>query len=159
MSLWPDILQFCTFLCVALSESRCIFAFELSLSHSSSFSMLFIHSTLLLCFLRSHILLCSFFVFFCFVIMQLFVCLRVFTLYLMVEFISLIWNVLFCLYYLILSQDLSFPSFASSFLIISLSSIVYFNCCAAFLFSTQRIPTFFLSHCIFSCCCRFLLPV
>ena len=45
-----------------LSASKCIFAIRPSSSNSNSFSMLFIHSTFLLCSLRSHILLQNCFV-------------------------------------------------------------------------------------------------
>ena len=48
------------FFCVALCESRCIFALGLSLSSWNSFFILFIHSVLMFCLLPSYILLVFF---------------------------------------------------------------------------------------------------
>ena len=55
MPSYPGVFQFDTFLSVALSESRCIFAFGASSSPSNSFPVLLIHSAFLLCSLRWHI--------------------------------------------------------------------------------------------------------
>ena len=44
MPSWPSAFQFGTFLSVALSKARCIFALVPSLSPSNTFSMLVIHS-------------------------------------------------------------------------------------------------------------------
>ena len=52
----PGVFELGNFLHVALSESRCIFAFGSSSSPSYSFPILIIHSAFLLCSLRRHIL-------------------------------------------------------------------------------------------------------
>ena len=53
---WPSVLQFSTFLSVALNESRGIFALGPSSSSCSYFSLLFIHSAFLQWSLGFHIL-------------------------------------------------------------------------------------------------------
>ena len=64
--------------------------------------------------------------------------------YLLVEFFSLFWNILLCLYRFILYRYLfSFTSFASIFWFISLCCIDCFTCVAS-LFSSQNIPAFLL---------------
>ena len=74
-------------------------------------------------------------------------------------FLSLFWNVLFYLYYFILSWYLfSLSFFTSTFWFVSSSFIVCFNSCIAFLFSSPHIPAFFLCLLIFDCC-RFLISV
>ena len=74
-------------------------------------------------------------------------------------FLSLFWNVLFCLICLILSPYLlSLPSFASTFWFISSSCIVC-SSCVTLLISSQHILSFFLCLCIFYCCHRFLICV
>ena len=74
---------------------------------------------------------------FCFSIFRLFGCVGAFIPYLLVELLSLFWNVLFFLYYIILSQYLSsLPSFASTVRFISSSCIFCFNWCITFCFSS-----------------------
>ena len=71
---------------------------------------------------------------FCFPVIRLLVCLRAFSPCLRVEFWLLFWNVLFCQYYFILSQNLfSLPS-ASTFWFISSSCIVCSTCIVFFSF-------------------------
>ena len=73
--------------------------------------------------------------FFCFPCIRLLVCLRAISAYLLVEFFSLFWNVLFSLYYFILSLYLvNLHFFASSFWFISSGCVVIFTCVAFFLF-------------------------
>ena len=146
--LWPSVFSFGTFLSVALSESRCIFSFESSSSPCNFFSVLFIYSAFLLCFLCSHILLQNC----CFPVIRLLVCLRAFSSYLRVGFLSLFWNVPFCLYCLIPSFLLS-PVPPDLFPRVSLVVLITM---LLFLFSSQHILGFFLCLIIFACC-RFVI--
>ena len=75
------------------------------------------------------------------------------------NFLSICWNVLFCLYGLILSWYIfSLPSFISTFWFISLRYIVCFTCGVAFFFLSQHIPWFYLGLTILACR-RFLIYV
>ena len=97
---------------------------------------------------------------FCFLFIWLLLCLCAFSYYLLVEFHSSFWNVLFYLYFFILSQYLfRLPPLTSYFWFISSSWIVCFNHCIDFLFLSQNIPAFFLHLRIFVCCHRFLIIV
>ena len=113
------------------------------------FSMLFIHSAFLLWSLRSHILVQN-----CFASLA-FGCWYVFApspLTSWYNFLSLFWNVQFCLYYLILSWYLfSLRSFASTFCCIVSSIRV------ALLFSSQHILAFSYNPSIFACYRIFLI--
>ena len=101
------------FFIVTLSESRYIFAFGSSLSPCCSLPMMFIHSAFLLSYLSSHILLQNCFASFVSGCWYVFVhqppaCWK--------NFLSLLLNILFYLYCLILFQYLfSLPSSVSTF--------------------------------------------
>ena len=135
---------------VLLSESICIFAF------GPSSLMLFIHSTFLLCSLGCHILLKNCFASFssgCWYVFEPSppTCRK--------NFISLFWNVRFCLYCFTLIRYLfNLPSFTSTFWFISSSCTVIFTS-VAFSFLSQHVPAFFLYFITFACCRKFLICI
>ena len=89
---------------------------------------------------------------------RLFVSLWSFSPFLLVEFLSLFWNALFCLYCFILSQYfLSLPSLTRTFGLIPSSWIVCFYCIALFIFCSN-IFLLFCSLSIFSSL-RFLICI
>ena len=137
MPSWPEIFQIGTFLSVALSKSR--FTFLLGPSPCSSNS--FFHVVYIfgfLCYAFSVPIFCSKIVLLPFhpvVGMSSYI----FPLLAGWNF-WLFWNVLFCLYCLILSSYLFIlPSFASTFWFISLRCIVPFDCCVVF---SVLVPTY-----------------
>ena len=75
-------------------------------------------------------------------------------------FFSLFWNVVFCLYCLILFRYLfSLSAYTSNFWFISSCYIVWYNSCVCFFFFlSQHIPAFLFSLIIFACC-RFRISV
>ena len=143
----PEVFRINIFLSVDLRKSRCISSLGPS-NISSSFSILFIDSAFSLWSLCSHILLQNLFATlisrcWCIFINYPSTCWK--------NFVSLIWNVLFCLYCLALSLYLfSLPSFVSNFWFISLSCISCSNP-AAFLCLSE--------HFMFFTCRRFLTCV
>ena len=141
MPLRPGVFQFGNFMWVALGELRCISILGPNSSIYKSFSMFFLHSAFLLWFLRSHILFQNLFAFlgswYLFAHPPL-------TSWL--NFLSLFWNVLFCLYCLVLYWYLfSLPSLASTFWFISSSCI----------FCSNRLA-FFTCSSVISCFSAFL---
>ena len=105
---------------VVLRESMCIFAF------GPSFTCCLFIQLFLLCSLG-----CLYFApkLFCFHCIRLLVCLRAISPNLLVEFLLLFWNVMFCLYCFTHSRYLfNVPSFTSNFWLISSSWIVCFVC-------------------------------
>ena len=75
------------------------------------------------------------------------------------NFLSLFWNVLFCLYWLVLSWYLfSLPSLANTFWFIT-SVCIFGSNCVAFLLSSYHILMFFFYLSIFAYCRRFLICV
>ena len=145
MSLSYPILYF---LCVVLSESMCIFTFGLSSSPSNPFPMLFIHSAFLLFFLGCHILLKNCFASFASGYWHVFV---PFPFTCWKNFLSLFWNVLFCLYCFSLSRYFSdLPSFASTFWFISSSCIVIFLVLLFFFCPMFCVFSWFYHFCLLS---------
>ena len=95
---------------------------------------------------------------FCFPCARLLVCFHAFSTDLPVEFFSLFWNALFCLYCLTLSRYLlSFPSFTHIFWFISSSCIVRFVCCLVLVFSSQHILMCFSFISTFAGCRNFFI--
>ena len=127
-----------------LCESMCIFSFCPSSSPSNSFPMLLIHSAFLLYFIGDYILVQN-----CFVSLAS-GCRYVFftiSLYLVVEFFSFFWNVMFYLDCFTLSRYLfNLPSFTSTFWIIS-SSYIQTNFASA-LISLFNSVKFFVEICV-----------
>ena len=110
------------FFSVILSKLMCISVFGPSSTSSNPFVILFIHSVFSLCFLGCHILVQNCSVSIASSYWYVFVSSPTWQ-----NFLSLFWNVLFCLYCFTLCQYLfNLPSFASTFWFISSSCIVIF---------------------------------
>ena len=150
---WPGVFQFDIFLRVVLSKSMCISIFGSSSSPSNSLVILFIHSSFLLCFFGCHILVQNRSVSFASSCWYVFVSSPPSW---WENFLSLFWNVLFCLYCFTLCRYLfNLPSFASAFYFISSSCVVIFSC-VAFSFLFLHIPASFLCFIILARFRRFL---
>ena len=152
MPSWPGVFQFGIF-SVILSESKCIFAFSLSSSPSASFPLLLIHSAFFVVVFFWFLYITS--KLFSFPCICLLVCLRAIYPYLLVEFFSLFWNILFCLYFFILSRYLfNLPSLACTFCFFSSSCIVISICVAFFLFvSTYSRVYYYYYYYYYYCRC------
>ena len=132
------------------------FRFILSKSTSSSLVIVFIHSAFSLCFFfwlpyfsSKHWI--SFASSCWYILMSSPICSN--------NFLSLFWNVLFCLYCYTLCQYLfNLPSFARTFYFISLSCILYFSC-DDFSFLFLIIPSYFFCFIILAYFCRFIICV
>ena len=153
MPSWPGVIQFCTFLNVALSNSSCIFASGHSTSLCNSFSMLHIHSVFMIDSLCSHIwhqiVLLP---------LHLVTTLSSCILHRLVSifFFLLFWNVQCYFFCLVLSRYLlSVSFFANIFGFISSSHIVNLLIYFVLVLSYQHIPLCFLFLGTFACCRTF----
>ena len=121
---WPGVLQFYILFSVVLSKSTCISILGPSWSPSSSIVMFFIHSAFSLCFFGSHILAQNRSVSFASSRLHVFVS---FPPNCWLNFLSLFWKVLFCLYCFTLCRyRFNLFSLASTFWFISSSCTVTF---------------------------------
>ena len=144
------------FFSVVLSKSTCVSAFGPSSSPSSSLVILFIHSAFSLCFFffGCHISVQNCSIYFASGCWYLFVpsppnC--------WLHFLSLFWNVLFCLYCFTLCRYLfNHPFFRQYFLVYFLKLYCYFYS-VAFSFLFPHIPASFICFLILACFCRFFI--
>ena len=137
------------FFSVVLSKLMCISVFGPSSSPSNSFVILLIHSAFLLCSLDCHILVQNYSVSLASGCRYIFVS-SLPTYWL--NFLSLFWNVLFCLLFYPESICFNLPSFASTFWFISSSCTVILPYVAFSFWSLQC-----LCIIIFGCFCRYFL--